>query len=61
MRIAMIANTRYESDARVRRAALAALVRRTRTIHVDFFAVSGGRLPGARRQMSSSCACAVSA
>jgi glycosyltransferase involved in cell wall biosynthesis len=40
MRIAMIANTRYESDARVRRAARALA---ERGHHVDFFAVSGGR------------------
>jgi glycosyltransferase involved in cell wall biosynthesis len=40
MRIAMIANTRYESDARVRRAARALA---ERGHHVDFFAVSGDR------------------
>jgi len=40
VRIAMIANTRYESDARVRRAARALA---ERGHHVDFFAVSGGR------------------
>ena len=40
MRIAMIAYTRYESDARVRRAARALA---ERGHHVDFFAVSGGR------------------
>ena len=39
MRIAMIANTRYESDARVSRAARALA---ERTHHVDVFAVSGG-------------------
>ncbi|HEX3955864.1 MAG TPA: glycosyltransferase family 4 protein [Trebonia sp.] len=40
VRIAMIANTRYESDARVRRAARALA---ERGHHVDFFAVSGER------------------
>jgi glycosyltransferase involved in cell wall biosynthesis len=39
VRIAMIANTRYESDARVSRAARALA---ERTHHVDVFAVSGG-------------------